>query len=139
MTTEDFELTLIDRLEMIRAVMQNVPDDVAYLSFSGGKDSTVLHYMVDEAMPHNQYERVFSNTGIEFQAIVNFVKEMQSNDNRIKIISPKENIKKMLETVGYPFKSKFHSEMLDRYQKKGTTLKTVRRYLSEPGGALQRS
>lgn len=47
MMSEDFELTLWDRLEMIRAVLQTVPYENIYLSFSGGKDSTVLHHMLD--------------------------------------------------------------------------------------------
>ena len=86
--SEDFELTLWDRLEMIRAVLQTVPYENIYLSFSGGKDSTVLHHMLDEALPGNTIERVFSNTGIEFNDVVDFVKGMAAEDSRIKIIRP---------------------------------------------------
>lgn len=129
--TEDFELTLFDRLEMIRSVLQYVDEDTAYIAFSGGKDSTVLHYLIDEAMPKNRYKRVFSNTGIEFQAIVEFVKELQKNDDRIEIITPGKNIKKMLEEDGYPFKSKFHSRLVDRYQRTGYEYKSVIKYIEE--------
>ncbi|WP_290450649.1 phosphoadenosine phosphosulfate reductase family protein [Faecalibaculum rodentium] len=130
---EDFELTLWDRLEMIRAVLQTVPYENIYLSFSGGKDSTVLHHMLDEALPGNTIERVFSNTGIEFNDVVDFVKGMAAEDSRIKIITPNRNIKQMLEEVGYPFKSKFHSEMVERFQKSGVFGKSLERYLSNPG------
>lgn len=115
MMSEDFELTLWDRLEMIRAVLQTVPYENIYLSFSGGKDSTVLHHMLDEALPGNTIERVFSNTGIEFNDVVDFVKGMAAEDSRIKIIRPNKNIKHMLDEVGYPFKSKLHSELVERY------------------------
>lgn len=115
--SEDFELTLWDRLEMIRSVLQSVPYEIVYLSFSGGKDSTVLHHMLDEALPGNTIDRVYSDTGIEFNAVSSFVRELAAKDDRIKIIAPGKNIKQMLEEVGYPFKSKFHSEMVDRYQK----------------------
>ena len=46
------------------------------ISFSGGKDSTVLHYLVDMAIPGNKIPRVFINTGIEYSHIVNFVNEL---------------------------------------------------------------
>lgn len=133
MVEENFELTLFDRLEMIRSVLQNVSEDEAYISFSGGKDSVVLSHMIDEAIPHNNYPRVFINTGIEFQAIVNFVKELQKKDSRIVIIQPNRNIKQMLEEDGYPFKSKLHSDLVERFQKKGFELKSVRDYVSEDG------
>ena len=35
----------------------------AYISFSGGKDSTILHYLIDLALPNNKIPRVFINTG----------------------------------------------------------------------------
>lgn len=132
MMSEDFELTLWDRLEMIRAVLQTVPYENIYLSFSGGKDSTVLHHMLDEALPGNTIERVFSNTGIEFNDVVDFVKGMAAEDSRIKIIRPNKNIKHMLDEVGYPFKSKLHSELVERYQRKGYSNLTVRKYMT-PG------
>lgn len=114
---EDFELTLFDRLEMIRAVLQNVTPDECYISFSGGKDSTVLSHLIDEAIPHNEYHRVFDDTGIEYQAIRDFVYDLQKTDSRIEIIKPNKNIREMLKEDGYPFKSKFHSEMVASYQR----------------------
>lgn len=126
---EDFELTLFDRLEMIRTVLKDIPDEQIYVSFSGGKDSTVLSHLVDEALPGNKIERVFSNTGIELNAIVGFVKEQQKKDDRIKIIYPMKNIKEMLEEKGYPFKSKLHSEYVERYQRSGLTGISVQKYV----------
>lgn len=77
--TEDFEMTLFDRLEVIRATLQDVPEDKAYISFSGGKDSTVLSHLIDEAIPNNNYDRVFINTGIEYNKIVDFVERERSS------------------------------------------------------------
>lgn len=113
---EDFELTLFDRLEMIRSVLQDISPDECYISFSGGKDSTVLHYLIDEAIPNNEYERVFCDTGIEYNDIRNFVNEFVEKDKRFRIIRPNENIKKFLESDGYPFKSKRHAKMVRSYQ-----------------------
>lgn len=114
--SEDFELTLFDRLEMIRAVLQNVTPDECYISFSGGKDSTVLSHLIDEAIPRNEYKRVYCDTGIEYQSIRDFVIELMNEDDRFEIIRPEKNIRKMLIDDGYPFKSKFHSELLYSYQ-----------------------
>lgn len=130
---DEMELQLFDRLEVIRAVLQNVPDDRAYISFSGGKDSTVLSHLIDEAIPNNKYDRVFINTGIEFNKIVDFVERERERDERIKIIKSCKNIRRMLQEDGYPFKSKFHSEMVERYQRSGMTSKSVQRYLECPG------
>ena len=120
----DNELLLIDRLEVIRKTIAKYGEENFYISFSGGKDSTVLHYLVDMALPNNKIPRVFSNTGIEYQAIVKFVKELASKDERFEIIQPKVSIKKMLEEKGYPFKSKEHSLKVGEYQK-GSRTKSV--------------
>jgi 3'-phosphoadenosine 5'-phosphosulfate sulfotransferase (PAPS reductase)/FAD synthetase len=80
----------------------------AYISFSGGKDSTVLSKLFDLAIPENQIPRVYINTGIDYRAIIDFVKEYGKRDGRLQIIRPSQNIKQILETYGYPFKSKEH-------------------------------
>lgn len=116
----DNELILFDRLEVIRKTNEKYDlEHNAYISFSGGKDSTVLHYLMDEALPGNRIPRVFINTGIEYLAIVKFVKEMANADDRFEIVTPGVKIKEMLEKDGYPFKSKYHSKAVDNYLKGG--------------------
>lgn len=114
---EDFELTLFDRIEVIKKVNEQYDlENNAYISFSGGKDSVVLHHLIDLAIPNNNIPRVYINTGIEYLDIVNFVKSMSEIDNRIIIINSGVNIKQMLEKYGYPFKSKEHSHKISVYQ-----------------------
>jgi predicted phosphoadenosine phosphosulfate sulfurtransferase len=55
---EDFELTLFDRLNAIRDTINKYGIDNFYLSFSGGKDSTILHHLIDMAIPNNKIPRV---------------------------------------------------------------------------------
>ena len=109
---EDFELTLFDRLEVIRKTIKEIGEDNCYISFSGGKDSTMLSYLIDEALPGNNIPRVYINTGIEYNAIVAFVHKMMETDKRIVEIKPTLPISKTLETYGYPFKSKEHSRFV---------------------------
>lgn len=109
------EFILEDRLAVIRDTITQYGEENFYISFSGGKDSTVVHHLVDMALPNNKIPRVFSNTGIEYNAIVDFVKSL--NDERVVIIQPKKNIRETLEKVGYPFKSKLYSGNYATYLK----------------------
>ncbi len=114
----DNELLEIDRIEKIQSINKQYDlENNAYLSFSGGKDSTVLHYLLDLALPGNKIPRLFINTGIEYEYIVDFVKKLEQKDSRIQIVNSNVNIKKMLEIEGYPFKSKEHSLKLGEWQK----------------------
>ena len=124
----DNELLLFDRLNVIKDTIKKYGEENFYLSFCGGKDSTVLHYLLDLAIPNNQIQRVFINTGIEYQMIVDFVKTMVEKDNRIIILQPSQPIKPMLEKYGFPFKSKQHSHNVMVFQHSGIGL-SVKRYL----------
>lgn len=129
MNSIDNKLLLFDRIEVIKTANEKYDlENNAYISFSGGKDSTVLHYLIDQALPNNRIPRVFINTGIEYNDIVSFVKSMAEKDDRFIIITPKTPIKQMLEKYGYPFKSKEHSLKVSVYQNSGVT-KTITRYL----------
>lgn len=129
----DHELTLFDRLNVIRDIIRKYGEDQFYISFSGGKDSTVLHYLIDEALPGNNIPRVYADTGIEYNDVKAFVKELQAKDDRIQIIKPSVNIKRMLERDGYPFKNKQHSRILAVYQHSGVG-NTVKQYLYDNRG-----
>lgn len=124
-----FKFLLLDRIQKIKSINEMYDlENNSYVSFSGGKDSTVLHYLIDTALPGNKIPRVFLNTGIDYRYIVDFVQKLSKKDERIKIISPKQNIKEVLTDYGYPFKSKEHSQKVALYQHSGMT-KTVSDYL----------
>lgn len=134
---KEYQFILFDRVEKIKQI--NEQYDLlnnAYISFSGGKDSTVLSHLIDIALPNNQIPRLFINTGIEYKDIVLFVKELSKEDKRIKIISSGINIKNMLENEGYPFKSKQHSHNLAIYynnKDKADYPKSIKSYLGLVG------
>lgn len=131
------EFILQDRLGVIRDTIHKYGEENFYISFSGGKDSTVVHHLVDMALPNNKIPRVFINTGIEYVEIVNFVKELASVDKRFVIIQPSQNIKQMLEMVGYPFKSKVHSVMVHEWQLGHRNTNKMKRYLGETGSRYE--
>ena len=128
-TDADNEFLTFDRIIKIRSIVEKYGEDKCYISFSGGKDSVTLSHLVDLAVPGNNIPRVYANTGIELNAVRDFVLELQRTDPRIEIIKPSVNIKTALERDGYPFKSKEHSMYVDIYQRNGLC-KTVDRYLN---------
>ena len=121
----DNEFLLYDRLTKIQSVIRKYGEENFYISFSGGKDSTVLSALVDMALPDNKIPRVYANTGIELNMIRDFVFEKQKQDERIIVIKPSVPIKKMLERDGYPFKSKMHSTYVKKYRRLGYRLNKV--------------
>lgn len=129
----EFEFEVADRIQKIKSINEKFDlENNSYISFSGGKDSTVLSKIVDLALPGNKIPRVFFNTGIEYKAILDFVKQISSEDSRFIICNSGVNIKEMLETKGYPFKSKEFSQKFSCYQHSGKC-KTVTDYLGETG------
>lgn len=127
----DFDFLLSDRIQKIRQMYADYDlEHKAYISFSGGKDSTVLSRLFDLAIPSNQIPRVYINTGIDYREITDFVREYGKRDGRLQIVRPSQNIKTMLEKYGYPFKSKEHSQKVAIYQHSGLG-KTVMNYIGK--------
>lgn len=71
-----------------------------YVSFSGGKDSTVLLHIARQLFP--KMPAVFCDTGLEYPEIREFVKSV---DN-VTIIKPEITFRKVIEKYGYPVISK---------------------------------
>ena len=98
-------------------------DGNVYVSFSGGKDSTVLLDIVRQMYP--DVPAVFVDTGLEYPEIREFVKTF---DN-VTWLKPKMNFRQVIEKYGYPFISKEVSEKamyarryLTKYLEKQKTL-----------------
>lgn len=79
-------------------------DGDIFISFSGGKDSTVLLDITRKMYP--DVEAVFIDTGLEYPEIREFVKTF---DN-VTWLKPKMNFKQVIEKYGYPVISKEVSE-----------------------------
>lgn len=75
-------------------------DGQVYVSFSGGKDSTVLLHIAREV--YSDIEAVFVNTGLEHPEIQKFVKTF---DN-VTILRPKMRFDEVIKKYGYPMISK---------------------------------
>ena len=58
----DNEFLLQDRIQKIQQVINQYGEDNFAISFSGGKDSTVLSALIDIALPDNKIPRLYANT-----------------------------------------------------------------------------
>ena len=76
-----------------------------YVSFSGGKDSTVLAHLVRDMYP--EVPLVFSNTGLEYPEIQKFARQMGA-----EFIRPKAQFSEVISRYGYPIISKEVSEAI---------------------------
>ena len=127
---DDYEFMLEDRIAKIKAINEQYDlEHNAYISFSGGKDSVILSYLIDLALPNNQIPRVYANTGIEYNDVVRYVKDIAVKDSRFVILNQDKNIRKTLETYGYPFKSKEHSLRLSEFNK-GSNAFFIKKYIT---------
>lgn len=76
------------------------------VSFSGGKDSTVLLHLVRQIYP--DVRAVFSNTGLEYPEIQRFVKSFDNVD----IVTPSMRFDQVISHYGYPLISKEVAEAI---------------------------
>ena len=76
------------------------------VSFSGGKDSTVLLHLVRSIYP--DVKAVFSNTGLEYPEIQRHVKSIGNVD----IVTPSMRFDQVISTYGYPLIGKEVAEAI---------------------------
>ena len=76
------------------------------VSFSGGKDSTVLMHIARKVYPN--IRGLFSNTGLEYTDVVRFV----SSQDNVDIIYPKMRFDQVVSVYGYPLISKEISKVI---------------------------
>lgn len=99
--------------DRIREWVNEYGEDGVYVSFSGGKDSTVLLTIAREMFP--SIKAVYVDTGLEYPEIRDYVRTW---DN-VEWIRPKMSFKEVIEKYGYPFISKEISQKIYEAKKYG--------------------
>ena len=92
-------------------------DGEVYVSFSGGKDSTVLKHIVDNTSGVHDVPAVFVNTGLEYPEIQRFVRDIKAGkwdcfNPDVVILRPEMRFDEVLLKYGYPVISKEGSKII---------------------------
>lgn len=92
-----------------------------YISFSGGKDSTVLLDIVRSLYPN--IPAVYIDTGLEYPSVKKFIKTKEN----VITLRPKIGFKEVITKYGYPVISKEQSQYISEYRNaKSEKLKSIR-------------
>lgn len=99
-------------------------EDKVYVSFSGGKDSTVLFHLARRIYPN--ILGVFCNTGNEYPDIIRFVKQTKSEGANVQIIRPKITPREVWAKYGFPLVSKQVSQRIHAVRVNPNTAMSVK-------------
>lgn len=107
--------------QRIRAWIDEFGEDGVYVSFSGGKDSTVLLDIVRKDYPN--IEAVFVNAGLEYPSVRQFA---LSKEN-VTELRPTMNFRDVIIKYGYPVISKTvsHNVSIARRNPDGNVMKNI--------------
>lgn len=112
-----------------------------YVSFSGGKDSTVLKHIIDSM--YDDVPAVFVNTGLEYPEIQSFVRDVKAGkydcfNSDVEIIRPEMRFDEVIQKYGYPVISKEVSSVIEEARKNKTTGKYTYRVAKIEGTLLDK-
>lgn len=117
----NLESKIIQSKFLIRQTINEFGLDKVYISYSGGKDSTVLSHIAKSMYPDILH--IFANTTNEYPETLQHINwEKEVNHTNIVIVIPRDNngdiwtFKKVVEIYGYPMFSKRISNAIRTYQ-----------------------
>lgn len=108
-------------MHRIEEMCNKYNEDELYISYSGGRDSTVILWLCLQCymlgtIPYLP-KAVFSDTGLEMQAIKEFVEEFKKCYPNIITIKPEKSFVYCIKTYGKPMISKLKGQFIKTYQK----------------------
>ncbi len=117
----NLESKIIQTKFLIREAVNEFGLDKVYISYSGGKDSTVLSHIAKSMYPDILH--IFANTTTEYPETIKHIKwEKEKNKTNIITVLPVDakgetwTFKKVVEIYGYPVYSKRVSNAIRTYQ-----------------------
>jgi|LSQX01.1.fsa_nt_gb phosphoadenosine phosphosulfate reductase len=92
-----------DSFRCVKFAVDNYPNRIVMVSFSGGKDSTVVSSVVRRALGTNNVLHVFGDTTLEFPATKEYVKYFRKKNRRIPFLTARVPSDKLDEEDGEKF------------------------------------
>lgn len=102
---ELYDLPLEDKIIVSQKLIKewyDYFDGAVYISFSGGKDSTVLKHLVGNTLGVRDVTSIFINTGLEYPEIIKFVVSQPN----VEMVYPQMRFDEVIKKYGYPVISK---------------------------------
>ena len=102
---ERYNLISTEAVDFILDQKQNYNDDEMFVSFSGGKDSTVVSDLVVKALAKPEIIHIFGDTTLEFPMTMEYAKRFKKNNIRTPFLSARnkeKNFYEMCDIIGPP-------------------------------------
>lgn len=92
-----------DSFRCVNHAVECYPNRIKMVSFSGGKDSTVVSSIVRRALGTNNILHVFCNTTLEFPVTKNYIEDFRRKNSRIPFITARITPESQSEEDGEKF------------------------------------
>lgn len=116
-----FQSKIIQTKYLIKQTINEFGLEHVYISYSGGKDSTVLSHIAKQLYPDILH--IFANTTNEYPETLQHIRwEKEENNTNLITVIPKDaygnawTFKRVVETYGYPMFSKRIANAIRTYQ-----------------------
>ena len=112
-------------IPFIQAVVSRNPNKRPFVSFSGGKDSTVVSHLVQQALSTPSIVHIFGDTTLEFPYTYDYVKRFQASHNRTPFLierNSESDFMSLCKKVGPPSRVKTWCCSIFKTGPMGTTL-----------------
>lgn len=117
----NLESKIIQTKYLIKQTINEFSLEHVYISYSGGKDSTVLSHIAKQLYPNILH--IFANTTNEYPETLQHIRwEKEKNETNLITVIPKDahgkvwTFKRVVETYGYPMFSKNVANAIRTYQ-----------------------
>lgn len=100
-----YNFLVTEAVDFIKEQKKNYSDDETFVSFSGGKDSTVVSSLVMRALGNPSIIHIFGDTTLEFPFTYEYAKRFKSEHTKTPFLSARnkdKNFYDMCEVIGPP-------------------------------------
>ena len=94
-----------EAVKYVRDLTADKPEDEMFVSFSGGKDSTVTSHLVMEALPNKTIIHIYGDTTLEYPTSKDYITRFRMNNSNVPVLTAKnkdQDFNNLCEVIGPP-------------------------------------